>query len=116
MAVALEIGILDLLAEFLAHALIFLGLSYAAGTVAFLLFQPFLDGADDLFVFVQSDLHAFFTSFQLWLHYNTSFGKKKENSVILPKKLTFVKKKTSADCSAEARFLLYTGHGVARFF
>ena len=58
MTVALEIGIGDLIAEFLAHTFVVLGLFEAAGTVAAARLQAFLDRLDDLGVLVQSDFHG----------------------------------------------------------
>ena len=55
MAEALKLGICDLVAEFLADALIFLGLFKAAWTVSAALLQTLLYGCDDFFIFVKGD-------------------------------------------------------------
>ena len=65
MAVALELRVGHLGLELITDALVLLFPLEAAGAVAALLLKPFLDGADDLLVFVQSDLHTVFTSFRL---------------------------------------------------
>ena len=57
MAVALEIGILDLLAEFLAHALGILGNFSSARAVPALFLQTVLDHFDDGFILVETNFH-----------------------------------------------------------
>lgn len=57
MAVPLEIGILHLLAEFLADALVVLGLFEPAGTVAPTAAKPLADLRDKLLIFIQTDGH-----------------------------------------------------------
>jgi hypothetical protein len=64
MAISLEIGVGDLLTEFLADALIVLGALEATGAVTALGFKTFFDGLYYFFVFVESDL---------WLHCFYSF-------------------------------------------
>jgi len=51
-AIALKIGIGDLLAELLAHAFDVLALAHAAGAVAALGLEALLDCLNDLFVLV----------------------------------------------------------------
>ena len=63
-AISLEIGVGDLLAEFLADALIVLGTLKTAGTIAAFGFKALFDGLYYFFVFVESDL---------WLHCFYSF-------------------------------------------
>ena len=62
MAVALEIGVLDLRLEFLAHALVFLGALETAGAVTALALKALLHRPNDLLVGVQSNLHMPFLS------------------------------------------------------
>jgi hypothetical protein len=64
MAISLEIGVGDLITEFLADALIILGALKTAGAVTALGFKTFFDGLYYFFVFVESDL---------WLHCFYSF-------------------------------------------
>ena len=63
MAVALKVGVGDLLAEFLAHALVFLRPLKPSFAVAAGALEPLLDAGDDLLVFVQPDLHSASSSF-----------------------------------------------------
>jgi hypothetical protein len=62
MAVPLEIGILDLRLEFLAHALIFLGALKTTRAVSALTLKALLHRPNDLLVGVQSNLHMPFLS------------------------------------------------------
>ena len=62
MAVAREIGVCDLLPEFLADALIFLGALQTAGAVAAGALQAVLHHLDDLLILVQPYSHTI-TSF-----------------------------------------------------
>ena len=57
MAIALEVGVFDLLAELLAHTLGVGGALSAAGAVSARGLQPLLDGFDDLLVFVKCYSH-----------------------------------------------------------
>ena len=57
MAIALKIRVSDLLAEFLADALVFFGALQAAGTVSSRPFQAFPDGLYHFFVLIQSHSH-----------------------------------------------------------
>ena len=57
MAVALEIGVCDLLPEFLANALIFLGALESAGAIAAGTLQSVLYGLDNFRIFIESDCH-----------------------------------------------------------
>ena len=57
MAVALEIGVLYLLLEFLTHTFCIVVSFAAAGTVSPRLLKPLFDHFNYLGVFVQSDLH-----------------------------------------------------------
>ena len=57
MAITLEIRVCDLLPEFLADALVFLGALQAAGAITAGPFQAFPDGFHYFLVFIQSDCH-----------------------------------------------------------
>jgi len=57
-AVAVKIGIRDLLPELLAHALVFFTPLQTAGAVASGLLQTLPDGLDDLGIFIQSNSHV----------------------------------------------------------
>ena len=57
MAISLEIGIGDLLPEFLANALIFLGALQSAGAIAAGAFQAFPDGLHHFLILIESDSH-----------------------------------------------------------
>ena len=57
MAVALEIGVSDLLPEFLAHAFVFLGALQTAGAVSTGPFQTLLNGGNDFLIFIQMNSH-----------------------------------------------------------
>ena len=63
MTISLEIGIGDLLTEFLADTFIILGALEATGTIAALGFKALFDGLYYFFVFVKSDLwfHCFYS-------------------------------------------------------
>lgn len=63
MAVALECGIGDLLAEFLAHAFVILRFLQTARTVASCAFETLFDGLDDFGVRIEGDFHL--NSFRL---------------------------------------------------
>ena len=63
MAVALKVGVFDLLAEFLAHALVFLCAGEPARAVAAGALETLLDAGDDFLVFVQPYLHSASSSF-----------------------------------------------------
>ena len=63
MAIALEIGISDLIAEFLTHTFIVFRLLQTARTIAVLHLQAFAHAGNDLFVFVQSDCHTNYLPF-----------------------------------------------------
>ena len=68
MAVALKVGVGDLLAEFLAHALVFLCPRKPARAIngmneSSVLHIEDLDAGDDLLVLVQPDLHSASSSF-----------------------------------------------------
>ena len=58
MTVALEIGVRDLLPEFLADALVFLGPRQTAGAVTAGALEAFLDRLYHFFVFVQPYSHG----------------------------------------------------------
>ena len=58
MAIALEIGVGNLVAEFLAHTLILLRSGQAAGAVAPCALQTLADGLDDLGILVETYLHT----------------------------------------------------------
>ena len=58
MAITLEIGVCDLLPEFLANALILLGTLEAARAIATGTLQAFLDGLNHFCIFIQSDSHG----------------------------------------------------------
>ena len=57
MAVAGEIRVCDLLPEFLANALIFLGTLQPAGAIATGACQAFLDSLDHFLIFVKTYCH-----------------------------------------------------------
>ena len=57
MAVALEIGIRDLLTEFLANAFVLLGARQTAGAVSAGALESVLDHLDDFLVFIQPNSH-----------------------------------------------------------
>lgn len=62
MAKSLELGVLDLLAELLAHTFRVLASVPAAGAVSSRPLKPFFNGFDDLRVLIQSDfqnIHLF---------------------------------------------------------
>ena len=63
MAVALEVGILDLIAELLAHTLVFLCAGKPARAVAAGALEALLDAGDYLLVLVQPYLHSASSSF-----------------------------------------------------
>ena len=63
MAVALEVGILDLIAELLTHTLVFLRAGEPARAVAAGALEPLLDAGDDLLVLVQPYLQSASSSF-----------------------------------------------------
>ena len=63
MAIAFEIGIRDLLTEFLTDAFRILRLLQTAGAIAALSFEPFLDLRNKRGVFIQSDSHGQFSPF-----------------------------------------------------
>ena len=56
-AIALKVGVCDLLTKLLADALIFFLFRKAAGTVAVLCLQTFTDGFYDFLVGIFSDFH-----------------------------------------------------------
>ena len=58
MAIALEIGVSNLLPEFLADALVFLGPLQTAGAVAAGALQAFLNHLDHFLVIVQTYSHG----------------------------------------------------------
>ena len=60
MAVALEVGVLDLGAEFGAHTLIFGGALQTAGAIAARHLQPSADAFYDFLVGIFFDLHFFY--------------------------------------------------------
>lgn len=57
MAIALELGVFYLIAEFLAHTLVFGEFAYPARAISVLFFQTFFDKVDYLFIFVKPDFH-----------------------------------------------------------
>ena len=57
MAVSLEIGVCDLLTEFLANALILFGTLESAGTITSGTLQAILHGFDCFCIFIESDSH-----------------------------------------------------------
>ena len=57
MAVTFKIRILDLLTEFLAHALVLLRALQPAWAVAAGALESLLNGLNDLLVFVEADFH-----------------------------------------------------------
>ena len=58
MAISLELGIGNLIPEFLADALVFLGPFQTAGAVAASALQTFFDHLDHFFVIVQTYSHG----------------------------------------------------------
>ena len=68
MAVAFKIGIRDLLPEFLANALVFLGTLKAARAVTTGTLQAFLYGLYYFCIFVESDSHRKFLLFLFIIH------------------------------------------------
>ena len=58
MAITLIVGVSDLLPEFLANALVFLGSFQTAGAVATGALQTFLDHLDHFLVIVQTYSHG----------------------------------------------------------
>ena len=69
MAVALEAGISNLFAKFLADTFVFFCTFQTAGAVATGAFQTLFDGIDHFCVFIQPDSHCV-TSFPVY--YNTA--------------------------------------------
>lgn len=54
MAITLEIGVGNLLAELFAHTFVFFNHLHSARTITAPLLQPLFDSGDDFFIFVQS--------------------------------------------------------------
>ena len=65
MAISLEIGILDLLAEFKAHTFEILCTLKTAGAISACTLKPLLNGVNHLFVLVKPDLHYLYSSISL---------------------------------------------------
>ena len=72
MTVTLEIGVIDLLTEFLTDTLIILCPFHAAGTVAAGALQSFLYHLYHFLIFVQSNSHNF-TSLPLYYKVDSSY-------------------------------------------
>ena len=68
MAIALELGVFYLIAEFLAHTLVFGEFAYPARAISVLFFQTFFDKVDYLFIFVKPDFHKNLSPFRLLLY------------------------------------------------
>ena len=66
MAVALEIGVCDLLTEFFTNALILLGALQAAGAIATGTLQAILDHLHDFFIFVKLNCHKTIAPFSFY--------------------------------------------------
>ena len=58
MAIAFKIGIGNLIAELLAHTVVFFGFQQTAGAIAFLFYKPHADFFDNVFIFVKSDFQG----------------------------------------------------------
>ena len=62
MAEAFIVWVIDLITEFLAHALVFLLFLETAWAVTSRTFEAFLNGVDDFLVWIQCNLHGLSSS------------------------------------------------------
>ena len=93
MAKTLEIGVGNLLPEFLADALVFLGPFQTAGAVAAGTLQTFFDHLDHFFIVIQSYSHG--GSHPFGIHYtigkvNVKAGENKKEEAFLSDDLSLV--------------------------
>ena len=79
MAKTLEIGVSNLLPEFLADALVFLGPFQTAGAVAAGTLQTFFDHLDHFFIVIQSYSHG--GSHPFGIHYTIGEGNVKDGEI-----------------------------------
>ena len=79
MAKTLEIGVSNLLPEFLADALVFLGPFQTAGAVAAGTLQTFFDHLDHFFIVIQSYSHG--GSHPFGIHYTIGEGNVKDEEI-----------------------------------